>query len=198
MGYSQLGQDDWVLQHTNGTGFFVEFGAGDGTLNSNTKLLQELDWCGILAEPCKTSFKELAATRMSTRVAVCDFAIGATEGIAKFRETPISELSTIAGYGIDHLSAARESYVEYDVIQYPLQKLLDFFKAPEVIDYLSIDTEGSEFDILSSFDFSSYNIRLITVEHNYTPAREQILELLTSKGYIRDREVEYDDWYIKR
>lgn len=69
---------------------------------------------------------------------------------------------------------------------------------PKEIDYLSVDTEGSEFSILSAFDFDAYRIRVITVEHNFTPAREQIRDLLESRGFVRKMESVslVDDWYV--
>ena len=69
-------------------------------------------------------------------------------------------------------------------------------KAPTVIDYLSIDTEGSEFEILSAFPFESWDVRLLTVEHNFTPLREEIRTLLSSKGY-QCVEREWDDWFFR-
>ena len=71
---------------------------------------------------------------------------------------------------------------------------------PKKIDYMSIDTEGSEFEILNSFDFNEYDIKVITCEHNYTEMREKIYALLSKNGYIR-KHSEYsmfDDWYVKR
>ena len=73
------------------------------------------------------------------------------------------------------------------------------YDAPNVIYYLSIDTEGSELEILNSFGFDEYVIRVITVEHNHSDKRIQIHELLTSKGYKRvfDLFSMYDDWYVR-
>ena len=67
------------------------------------------------------------------------------------------------------------------------------------MDYLSIDTEGSEFEILAKFDFDKYEFEIITCEHNYTDAREKLHRLLTSKGYVRKFEdiSLFDDWYTK-
>ena len=72
------------------------------------------------------------------------------------------------------------------------------YNAPKVIDYLSFDIEGSEYEILSHFDFESYKFRVITCEHNYTKMREKIYDLLISKGYRRKYVglSELDDWYI--
>ena len=71
--------------------------------------------------------------------------------------------------------------------------------APSFIDYLSIDTEGSEFDILSTVDFNKFSFGIITVEHNFSANREKIYRLLTENGYRREFEVisNFDDWYVK-
>lgn len=76
----------------------------------------------------------------------------------------------------------------YPVKTVSLTDLLDRYSAPKVVDYLSIDTEGSELDILKTFDFGKYKFRVITCEHNHGPMRDEILSLLISKGYVRQFE----------
>jgi hypothetical protein len=80
-----------------------------------------------------------------------------------------------------------------------LSDLLKSHNAPTVIDFLSIDTEGSEFEILNSFDFKEYSFNFICVEHNYTNKRDRIFDLLTSNGYRRilSHISKWDDWYCK-
>ena len=73
----------------------------------------------------------------------------------------------------------------YKVKTISLLDLLDTYQAPKTIDYLSIDTEGSEYEILKAFDFDKYKFRVITCEHNFTSMREKIYDLLISKGYQR-------------
>ena len=65
-----------------------------------------------------------------------------------------------------------------------------------MIDYLSIDTEGSELAILEGIDWSRYRFRCITVEHNFTEQRQGIRKLLEAQGY-RHREQQWDDWFWK-
>lgn len=98
----------------------------------------------------------------------------------------------------DHHREKRSGASTYEVRTISLVDLLALYKAPSVIDYLSIDTEGSELDILSAFDFSKYTVRLITVEHNYTSNRESIHALLARHGYHRvfSELSAWDDWYI--
>ena len=87
---------------------------------------------------------------------------------------------------------------QYPVVTISLGDLLNFYKAPREIDYLSIDTEGSEYEILSAFDFAKYKIKIITVEHNWTDNRKKIFDLLLSNGYqqVHDNATHCDDWYI--
>jgi hypothetical protein len=79
-----------------------------------------------------------------------------------------------------------------------LQDLLTEHKAPEVIDFASIDTEGSEFEILNAFDFSRWRFRVMVIEHNFAPQRQNIHALLTQHGYRRVHEPvsRFDDWYL--
>jgi hypothetical protein len=63
---------------------------------------------------------------------------------------------------------------------------------------MSVDTEGSEFEILEAFDFSQYTFGSIVVEHNFTSTRQKVCDLLASKGYrqvYRDLS-DFDDWFV--
>ncbi|MFM5930996.1 MAG: FkbM family methyltransferase, partial [Novosphingobium sp.] len=86
----------------------------------------------------------------------------------------------------------------YTVKTVAFNELLERHQAPALMDYLSIDTEGSELEILSSLDFSRFRFRVITCEHNFTPNREKIHELLVRHGYERRLETvsQFDDWYV--
>jgi hypothetical protein len=90
-----------------------------------------------------------------------------------------------------------------------LGALLDKYRAPSVIDYLSLDVEGHEYSILSTFPYDKYKFRTLTVEHNAPHVgpseQEKIRILLESKGYryIRGNEDIHnwghgpiDDFYI--
>jgi hypothetical protein len=118
-----------------------------------------------------------------------------------FNEVEFAELSTINSFSeSDSHGDFRKKGKTYDVSTISLRDLLLKYNAPKQIDYLSIDTEGSEYDILSAFDFSEYSFEVITCEHNYTPAREKLCALLTENGYQRVFEElsDFDDWYVRR
>jgi hypothetical protein len=79
-----------------------------------------------------------------------------------------------------------------------LNDLLIKYSAPSIIDYLSIDTEGSEYDILSNFNFNKFKFKIITCEHNFNKNKDLINKLLISNGYVRKlMEISAQDyWYI--
>jgi FkbM family methyltransferase len=117
-----------------------------------------------------------------------------------FNETEVPELSTVDIFsGKDFHRKRRAVGEKYEVQTISLNDLLIKHQAPKYIDYLSIDTEGSEYEILKAFNFNEFSIQIITVEHNYSPQRELIFALLTSHGYKRKYEniSEFDDWYVK-
>lgn len=96
-------------------------------------------------------------------------------------------------------AASRRSSRHYQVKTISLNDLMAEHKAPDKPDYLSIDTEGSELEILQGFDFQRHPFKVITCEHNFTPAREKIHGLLTAAGYVRkyDKISDFDDWYVR-
>lgn len=198
---AQCFQDLFVLfelaQKPNG--FFVEFGAADGVTISNSLLLErDHGWSGILSEPARCWQAKLRENRKAIADFRCVWSVSGQQ--LEFNENPIGELSTLKGFQPAHGISSVEVGTSYKVLTVSLNDLLAEHAAPPEIDYLSIDTEGSEFAILSAFDFSSHNIRIITVEHNYvTENRQAIFELLTSHGYVRVFEPfsAWDDWYVR-
>ena len=198
---SQNFQDLFVLSELNlkKRGFFVEFGAANGIHCSNSFLLEKnFSWRGILAEPAKTWHKELRRNRPLASIE--DACVWKESNLLlSFNETEDGNLSTLDFFsGHDSHREFRKHGRKYDVTTISLTDLLDKYSAPRSIDYLSIDTEGSEFEILNSFDFEKYSVSVITCEHNYTPMREKIFDLLTSKGYKRKHQdvSQWDDWYV--
>jgi FkbM family methyltransferase len=197
---AQLMQDLFVLSHLGfkRNGFFVEFGATDGVSLSNSHLLEkEFDWSGILVEPARSWHEDLMRNRSCTIETDCVWR--ESNAIVHFNQVDAAELSTISEFSeLDSHRKARKTGVSYDVKTITLNDLLEKHNAPAEIDYLSIDTEGSEFEILSHFDFSKHKFKVITCEHNYTDMREKIFGLLEAEGYVRVfRELSmFDDWYV--
>ena len=197
---SQLGQDLFALatSRMKQGGYFVEVGATNGIALSNTYLLEtRYKWQGILAEPGRVWHSSLEKNRNAniSRDAVWS---SSGEGLS-FSQTEMPEYSSLTPFkSIDSHAQDRIISIDYLVNSISLRDLLVDFKAPTFIDFLSIDTEGSELEILSTFDFSSYTFGSICVEHNYTSQRQEIFQLLSSVGYKRVLQhfSQFDDWYV--
>lgn len=201
--YSQLSQDLFVIGFFKfkRRGFFVEFGATNGKDLSNTFLLEsEFGWTGILAEPARVWHSELEAHRTKSKIDFsCVWKYSNRE--LDFAESDSPELSTLSDFGKgDSHYRSRENSKFYKVQSITLLDLLEKHSAPKFIEYLSIDTEGSEYEILSGFDFSQYEFGVISCEHNYSSTRDKVHELLTSKGYrqVLPEISRWDAWFVRK
>jgi FkbM family methyltransferase len=185
--YSQFGQDKWVLGQTcfKKDGYFIDIGAYDGIISSNTYVLEKYyGWRGICAEPGKIN-DELKKNRSCFIEEKLIFSDSGKK--IKFLE------NNYQSGALDYLSEKYKNNMEFSEVEsLTLFDLLKKFNAPKEIDYISIDTEGTEYEIIKDFPFKDYNIRLITIEHNkYTGnnnnaiKKQKIFNLLIKNGYKR-------------
>lgn len=206
-GMSQLGQDFFVLEVLGGlrNGFFLDSGAADGLRSSNTWILEsEFGWNGICVEPNDTFF---AALRTNRRCHVVNCCLYDRDGPVEFLEDAnllggIFDAydAAVLKYITDHRRAAYDRSGNIRTVLKPartVRSVLEECNAPAVIDYWSLDTEGSELAILKSFPFDEYSFRVLTVEHNHSPVREAIREFLEPRGYRRIRQLGVDDCYLR-
>ena len=200
---AQSYQDIWALWETRndyGDKYFVEFGATDGKISSNSYLLeQRYGWDGILAEPNPIWHEELHKNRSCNITDKCVFSVSGET--LEFLMTDAADLATIKGFGRDdEFKAEREKAKTISVETISLYDMLDEHMAPKVIDFMSVDTEGSEYGILNAFfqKNDKYEVRCISVEHNFT-MRDKLHELMTANGYKRKfMEISrWDDFYVK-
>lgn len=199
---SQIFQDLFVLNETKfkNNGFFIEIGAADGRYFSNTYLLEaEFGWKGILVEPAKIWHDDILKHRSAKLVDECVYSSSNKE--IQFLETKKPSFSTMLSkkdFDDGHIHLRKDINDKYFVKTISLNDLFVKYEIPNTIDYLSIDTEGSDYEILKTFNFKKYKVSLITVEHGFTKNREKIFNLLTSNNYKRvcvDYS-EFDDWYV--
>jgi FkbM family methyltransferase len=183
-------------KNTGETGFYVEFGATDGLSLSNSFMLEtSLSWNGILAEPGRQWHSALHSNRKAVILHSAVYSKSSLE--LEFLED--GELSTLRAYkGSDH--HVRSDKVTYQVPTISLLDLLESNEAPAHVDFLSIDTEGSELEILKHMDFSKFSFGFIAVEHNFSETRQGIHSLLRDKGYVRIFKSEslWDDWFVPK
>lgn len=195
--FSRDGQDRYVLDnifHKKHAGFFLDVGASDGISENNTFLMERFyNWKGICCECDPRDIEKLSQNRSCF---IVDSPIYKNSGeLVDFEIHCANHLSGIAGYQLEKYRRSDSKVVRMSSIN--LMDCLKRFNAPTVIDYMSLDTEGTEYEILSSFDFNKYKINYIGVEHNsQEPKRTDIRNLLIANGYVFNRSVAQDDDYI--
>lgn len=192
--FSQLGADKWIAEKIFPgvtTGFFVDAGADDGMTLSNTLALAKLGWKGILVEPAH-AFDALKKNRPES-ICLNEVLMSRSGMSAPFINKGMG--SNIHGFGV--LSGP---IIERKAKS--LGELLFENKAPNFIEYLSLDTEGSEYEILREFPFETYRFGAMTIEHNeyngpvYRTNRLAMQRLLVGHGYVLVATVNQDDWYV--
>jgi len=194
---SQLVQDLLVMYFTNfkKNGFFVEIGAADGFFLSNTLLLENIGWRGIIAEPLPRRHEKI-----KERKCRIDLRCIYNKSNLKLMFDNIIDNPELSGVSMD-LDSNYKNINKIEVNTVSLNDLLEEHEAPNYIDYISVDTEGSEFKILQEFNFQRYQVEIFTIEHNFVEKkRNEIFELMSLNSYIRvfEKISRWDDWYIKK
>jgi hypothetical protein len=197
--YSYQGQDLFVVEVLGGLrgGFFLDSGASNGVDGSNTRLLETAyGWQGVCVEPNERLFRQLVANRSCTCIDRCLYD---HEGTVDFLEAAEVYGGIVAEYDPGLLRFARGvagGAAPVAKRATTVRAVLEAAGAPPVIDYWSLDTEGSELALLRSFPFDAHHLRVLTVEHNDTPARSHIRRFLEARGYTWARTLGIDDAYV--
>jgi hypothetical protein len=197
-GGSACGQDQFVVRALGAKteGYFVEAGAVDGRVYSNTLLFEQVyGWQGICVEPHDLSFKLLQENRRCFCANDC-----------------LGDGSVIV-YEPAMVPFVGQSKVE--TRSTPLVEILRRYDAPTTIDYLSLDVEGHEYTALKDFPFNEYKFLTVTIEilglvnghpmghsgRGYPSLPEETFEtdvhkLLVNNGYILSERVQDDNFYV--
>jgi FkbM family methyltransferase len=172
--YSQHGEDKWILENLPlpAKGVFVEVGVGHSSHNSNSKVFEDLGWTGILVEPDPRTQPEIRANRKSR---LFPYAVGERDGTVVFiqeNEPTVSGILRTNG----------------NKITVELRKLDTILAEAGIglIDVLSIDTEGSELQVLNGLDFGKHQPSIVIVEWSTIGLPEHpdaIIRFMLTKGY---------------
>ncbi len=183
---SQLGQDVFALAMSGfkHNGYFVEIGAFDAVSHSNTYLLETVyGWSGVMAEPNPERQQNLRANRKAKLVPK---AVWNESGLTlAFHATADSALSALGGV-VQNDQHDRTEYKQYSVETITLNDLLIQNNCPDIIDYMSIDVEGAELEVLQGLNFSAWKINTLSIEFNHDMKRlEKLDKIMKVNGYQR-------------
>ena len=184
---------------------FLEFGATNGVDLSNTYTLEnKFLWSGALAEPDINWIESLKKNRTKSKIITKCIWNKSGEKM-NFFSSKVGVLSTLDDFKNSDINSMPGNTAQR--IKEGVNIEVDTISLNQVIreefnnispSYISIDTEGSEFEILSSFNFSKYHPAVFTIEHNFTDLHDKIDKLMLDNNYVRmfKKLTAFDAWYI--
>jgi FkbM family methyltransferase len=209
MYHSQVGQDEFVDNFLGGkrNGRYLDIGSHNGVDLSNSYFFEvQRGWTGVLIEPMEEEYAKLVANR-SDKNDFFNVAVSNYFGTAQFTKI-------LGGYhGLNMISGLKQSLhekhldrihreanesnaqvVDVTVSVRTVQDILDECELYQ-FDFCSLDTEGSEYEVLQGIDFSKTEISIFLIENNGYESREKIESFLSRKGYRFHRSIGHDDVY---
>lgn len=176
--------------HYKTTGYFIDIGANDPKHNSLTYFLQEIGWTGMLIEPLAQCYRDLKKERPG--ITIYNNACTSPEKVGS---------KTLYATGQHCVMASLEKNLDDFDVQYTheenveavtLNSLLE--KDPiHKIDFISIDVEGTELDVLKGFDIKKYKPRLIILEDKLYNLEKH--HYLIQRGYKLVKRTNINNWY---
>lgn len=184
-------------------GFFVELGANDGVFQSNSWYYETYrNWRGVLIEPAPNLYLECRRNRSERNHIACAACVSFeypeefvkivysnAMSVSLGVETDLADPHAHAELGRQFLRPG-ETLFTFGALARPLNDILAEAGAPAVIDFLSLDVEGAEIEVLKGIDHESYRFRHMLIECRDIARLERHLAPL---GYeLRKRFNEHD------
>lgn len=189
--YSQTGEDAlaWSAFQGQQTGFFIEVGAFDGVHGSNTFSFEQAGWRGICVE-AHPAYALICKTNRPHSTCVQAACVGPGHGqTVKFLSEPLGVLSGIRANETPDLPGRYAlrgmTFPGFTTIEVQARTLDDIiaehYPGLPLIDWLSIDVEGTEIDVMRGL---STPARVIVAEANTDAARDELFTYMLGRGYV--------------
>lgn len=172
-------------------GYFVEVGANDPRERSQTWLLEQSGWTGVLIEPQPDLAAELRARRSSK---VFAFACSSPENAG--RELPLHVAGPLSSLDRRRMAPGATPERIINVPIRTLDSILAEAGTPTNFDFLSIDVEGHEIEVLRGFDIARWRPQLVLLEDHVADLSKH--RYLIAAGYRIIRRYENNGWYVPR
>lgn len=188
-------------------GFYVELGANNGVSQSNSLYFElKRNWKGVLIEPSPYNFQKCIANRGLNNSIFCNACVG-FEYKEKYVDIKYANLMSISNnLDLDlinkknHIQEAKKHLKSNEIVfsfgakSRTLNDILDEAKAPRVIDFLSLDVEGAELEVLKGVDFEKYKFKYLLIEVRDLKRMQSFLK--KHKYFLLDQ-LSYHDYLFK-
>jgi len=187
---SQHGEDVvlWKFFNRKTTGLCVEVGAFDGKQCSNTYAFEMLGWNCLLVEPDPEMAQRCHQNRPRSQVIQAAIGPASASGSVSFHKVRTdadwSGMMSFTDGNADHLEKCRRMGAKIEQISVPYRSLNSVLgESDQVVDFISIDVEGHELDVLDGLDLDRFRPTVIMTENTYDRENDQVGNYLTCRGY---------------
>ena len=170
--YSQYQEESFLVDYFNDakTGFLVDIGAADGISNSNSRKLIENGWSGLLIEPNKKNYIKLQKLYEKNNLIILENlgCSNTTEDLVDFYIDKNDEYEQLSTFSYSQAEGCKKIFnCNFVKDKIKLQKTSELLSKHNIkeIDFLSIDTESFDTNVILGINFNECNINLICVEH---------------------------------
>jgi FkbM family methyltransferase len=171
--YSQNNEEAIIKYYfRNLKGRFLDIGANDGMILSNTLWCAENGWSGVCVEPSIYAFERLCETHLNHDVQCINVAVGTESGIVEFYESgehlgkgDTSLLSTLDKSEISRWQG-KQTFTNTEAVVVTWEGLMQKIEGKKTFDLISIDAEGLDLDIMRQIDFNLHGCKMLIIEYN--------------------------------
>ena len=200
MFYGQFKTDKYIAEYFDSDfiGTCIDVGAARPKRNNNTYFFEQKGWTVYCIEPNKNYIPALTAARKNVFNFACgeknldsvEFTICTLEG---GNQEPVSSLKVDK-----RLLEKHKNYnPKLEKVRVKLRTLNSFIQEQNIekIDFVSVDTEGTELDVLRGFDIQKYKPSFLVIENNFNDP--DVENYLRNFGYTKDKKVVINDFYTR-
>jgi len=211
---AQFGEDrilDHIFNHKP-TGYYIEVGAYDGVTLSNTYYFEQIGWSGILIDPIHPLCVRAAAARPNSRVVHAACSRPDQRGVQKFTITDGVPVLSYLKPDPEHVQRCLREGARLVEVDVPVTTLDDIImvqrRAPLNgaspwrqgrgwhIDFVSIDVEGAELDVLEGFNLDRFKPSILVIE-NERESGQAIEPHLAGRGYRKFFRRKINDFFVR-
>ena len=203
MFYSQFGEDKILFEIFQGktSGFCVEVGANNGIDDSTSLFFEQIGWKCILVEPNPSLCRQIREERNALLYEYAASNQSDTRTLYVVEGAARSDgLSTISTNKEDHDRIKNHGFVSsaVQVHTMTLDRILMDAQIDCDIDFISIDVEGHEYEVLEGFSLEKWKPFIILIEDNSNFENNIVNRYLKQFGYVRFMRTGVNDWYAHK
>lgn len=203
MYHSQFGEDKILADifREKSHGLCIEVGANDGVNDSTTLYFEKIGWDCILVEPNPVLCQMIRAARSSR---LYEFAASSKSGIVTLFIAEGAErahgVSTISSdeASLNKIKSYGFTYKKIQVQTRTLDEILSELEHDREIDFISIDVEGHELDVLKGFSIERWSPTVLILEDNSNFENADVKNHMKQFGYVRFMRTGVNDWYAHK